>query len=141
MIIPDVNVLIGAFRLDHPQHDLLRGWLEDAVGGPEPIGLTDAVLGGCVRILTNPRVYAYPTALEVALDLVADLRKAPRAVRVVPGNRHWDLVAALCRQADARGNLVADAQHAAVAIEHGATWVSQDRDFARFDGLRWTVAR
>ena len=53
--------------------------------------------------------------------------------------RHWELVARLCREADARGNLVADAQHAAVAIENGATWVSLDRDFARFPGLRWVV--
>jgi len=30
-----------------------------------------------------------------------------------------------------------DAAHAAVAIEHGALWVTLDRDFARFPGLRW----
>ncbi|MYF03810.1 MAG: type II toxin-antitoxin system VapC family toxin, partial [Holophagales bacterium] len=43
----------------------------------------------------------------------------------------------LCRQADARGKLVADAQHAAVAMEHGCTIVSTDADFDRFAGLRW----
>jgi toxin-antitoxin system PIN domain toxin len=140
VIIPDVNVLVGALRADAPQHAELRAWLDAAVHGPEAVGLTDAVLGGTVRVLTHPRVFARPTPLADALALVAALRAHPNARRVTPGARHWDLVDELCRAADARGNLVADAQHAAVAIEHGATWVSQDRDFARFPRLRWAVA-
>ena len=138
--MPDVNVLVGALRADAPRHAELRSWLEGALRSPEPVGLTDAVLGGTVRVLTHPRVFARPTPLSEALTLVDALRAHPNAVRAAAGARHWDLVAALCRAADARGNLVADAQHAAVAIEHGATWVSQDRDFARFPGLRWVVA-
>ncbi|QCB92628.1 type II toxin-antitoxin system VapC family toxin [Cellulomonas shaoxiangyii] len=140
MILPDVNVLVGAFRADAPRHDALRAWLEEAVAGPETLGVTDAVLGGTVRVLTHPRVFARPTPLAEALTQVEALRSHPDVVRVAPGARHWDLVTRLCRDADARGNLVADAQHAAVAVEHGATWVSQDRDFARFPGLRWRPA-
>ena len=140
MILPDVNVLVGAFRRDASQHLELRGWVERTVDGPETLGLTDAVLGGTLRVLTNPRVFAQPTPLADALDLIDSLRAHPNVSRVAPGPRHWDLVAELCRSADARGNLVADAQHAAVAIEHGATWVSQDRDFARFPRLRWMTA-
>jgi len=140
VILPDVNVLVGALRADAPRHDALRTWLESTVRAPEPLGLTDAVLGGTVRVLTHPRVFARPTPLRTALDLVEHLRSHPGVVRAAPGPHHWELVAELCRAADARGNLVADAQHAAVAIEHGATWVSQDRDFARFPGLRWQVA-
>lgn len=138
MILPDVNVLVGAFRSDAPHHARLRGWLEDAVAAVEPVGLTDAVLGGTLRVLTHPRVFDPPTALDAALDQVAALRAADGVVRVAPGPRHWETVDRLCREADARGNLVADAQHAAVAVEHGATWVTLDRDFARFPGLRWT---
>lgn len=139
MIIPDVNVLVGAFRADAPQHSELRTWLDGAVRGPVSVGLTDAVLVGTVRVLTHPKVFAHPTPLGNALDLVGALRAHPNVLRVAPGPRHWELVARLCREADARGNLVADAQHAAVAIENGATWVSLDRDFARFPGLRWVV--
>lgn len=138
MILPDVNVLVGAFRTDAAHHAQLRAWLEAAVASVEDLGLTDAVLGGTVRVLTHPRVFDPPTALDVALAQVDSLRSAAGVVRVVPGQRHWEVVDRLCRDADARGNLVADAQHAAVAVEHGATWVTLDRDFARFPGLRWT---
>lgn len=137
MIIPDVNVLVGAFRADSPVHDELRTWLEDAVAAPEDLGLTDPVLGGTVRVLTHPRVFARPTPLDRALAQVADLRAADGVVRVTAGPRHWDVVERLCRAADARGNLVADAQHAAIAVEHGALFVTLDRDYARFPGLRW----
>ncbi|WP_136518116.1 MULTISPECIES: type II toxin-antitoxin system VapC family toxin [Cellulomonas] len=140
MILPDVNVLVGAFRPDAPQHDGLRAWLESAVNGPETLGVTDAVLGGTLRVLTHPRVFARPTPLRDALAQVEALRSHPDVVRVAPGARHWEIVTRLCTAADARGNLVADAQHAAVAVEHGATWVSQDRDFSRFPGLRWRPA-
>jgi len=137
VIIPDVNVLVGAFRADAPDHGRLRAWLEGAVVGVEDLGLTDAVLTGTVRVLTHPRVFAKPTPLARALEQVATLRAADGVVRAAPTPRHWEVFEQLCRAADARGNLVADAAHAAVAIEHGALWVTLDRDFARFPGLRW----
>ena len=94
-------------------------------------------LDGCHGLRADaPRHHA----LRTWLDLVEQLRAHPGVVRAAPGPRHWDLVAELCRAADARGDLVADAQHAAVAVELDATWVSRDRDFARFPGLRWQVA-
>ncbi len=119
MILPDVSVLVGAFRADAPRHEELRAWLEAAVGGPETVGPTDAVLGGTVRVLTHRRVLARPTPLAEALAQVEALRTHPDVVRVAPGPRHWDLVTGLCRAAGARGNLVADAQHAAVASSSG----------------------
>jgi len=137
VIIPDVNVLVGAFRADADRHAGLRDWLEDVVAGPDVLALSDAVLGGVVRVLTHPRIFAVPTPLGTALDQVAALRGADGVVRVTPGPRHWDIVDRLCRDSDARGNLVADAQHAALAVEHNAVWMTLDHDFARFPGLRW----
>jgi toxin-antitoxin system PIN domain toxin len=137
VIIPDVNVLVAAFRRDASGHAALRDWLESAVAGAELLGLTDAVLGGVVRIVTHPRIFVTPSTLAEVLTQIDSLRAADGVVRVTPGPRHWELFEGLCRSGDARGNLVADAQHAAVAVEHGATWVTLDRDFARFPGLRW----
>ncbi|MCY3786131.1 MAG: PIN domain-containing protein, partial [bacterium] len=43
----------------------------------------------------------------------------------------------LCRQVQSKGNLVQDAYLAALAIESGSEWITTDRDFSRFPGLRW----
>lgn len=137
MLALDVNVIVSAFWSEAPDHLPIRGWLEGAVNGPEPVGISDSVLGAVVRVLTNPRVLHPPAPVDGALSEATALRGHPGVVTLVPGNRHWEIFDRLCRSADARGNLVADAQHAAIAVEHGATWISNDRDFARFKGLRW----
>jgi uncharacterized protein len=138
VIIPDVNILVGAFRSDAAGHRRLVEWLENAVAAPELLALTDSVLGGTLRVVTHPKVFAVPTPLNAALAQIESLRSSDGVARVAPGPRHWELFTRLCRQGDARGNLVADAQHAAVAVEHNALWVTLDRDFGRFPGLRWT---
>lgn len=137
MILPDVNVLVYAHREDSPRHAPARAWLEAAVNGPEPLGLSDLVLSGFLRVVTHPRVFATPTPLDQALDFAEYVRSSPRAVRIHPGERHWEIFVDLCRGARAKGNLVPDAYLAAMAVEAGGTWISTDREYARFPGLRW----
>ncbi len=133
----DVNVLVYAHRPESPDHHDYRAWLDDARTGDEPLGVSDLVLSGFLRIVTHPRVFRDPSPLDTALDFAEALRTAPSALTVAPGSRHWAIFARLCRSADARGNLVPDAYLAAMAMERGATWYSADRSFARFSGLRW----
>lgn len=137
MLMPDVNILIAAFRTDAAHHGEVKGWLESAVTAAETVGLSDAVLSGFLRVVTHRRVFRVSTPLNTALDQVETIRNAPGVLRVAPGGGFWDIFARLCRDADARGNLVADAAHAATAIEAGATWITLDRDFSRFAGLKW----
>ena len=137
MILPDVNVLVHAVRADAPEHDRYRRWLEDAVSGPEAFGLSDLVLSGAVRVLTHPRVFHPPTPVDHVLTELDRLRSLPTCVPVTPGARHWGIFTDLCRRVHATGNLVPDAWFDALAIEHGSEWVTADRDFARFPGLRW----
>ncbi|WP_375422941.1 TA system VapC family ribonuclease toxin [uncultured Friedmanniella sp.] len=132
-----MNVLVAAYRSDAPQHEQARSWLEEAVNAGEPVGLSDAVVTGYVRVVTHPRVFDQPTPLATALGHVRTLLGSAGTLRVLPGRRHWEVVEELCTAGDARGNLVADAAHAATALEAGATWVTFDRDFARFPGLSW----
>jgi len=54
-----------------------------------------------------------------------------------PTERHADVLAGLLASYDLRGNLIADADLAALAIEHGLTICSTDTDFARFREIRW----
>jgi toxin-antitoxin system PIN domain toxin len=139
MLAPDVNVLVYAHRSDEAVHEPYREWLEALVNQPVPFGLSWLVLGGFVRIVTNRRIYSEPTPLPAALAIIESLLDRPNCRPLAPTAEHWAHFSALCRATKAAGKLVADAQHAAVAIEHGCTWVSRDGDFARFapHGLLW----
>jgi len=140
VLLADVNVFLYAHRPESPRADEHRSWLTSALVGPEPFGVSEQVLSSFVRIATHHRVYRDPTPTAVALDFCRAVLDAPASVVVSPGPRHWSLFSQLCVEAGARGNLVPDAYLAALAIEHGATWVTSDRGFARFPGLRWRAA-
>ncbi len=137
MLAIDVNVIVSAMREDASDHQAMKAWLEAAVADPEPVGISDAVLTGVARILTHRRIFDPPTPTDQAVEQLTALREADGVVRLVPGPRHWSIFGQLVAAAQARGNLLADAAHAAIAVEHGATLISKDGDFARFAGLRW----
>jgi uncharacterized protein len=137
MQLCDVNVLVYAHREDVLDHEQYRTWLEDLINGPEAYGVSDQVLSGFVRVATHPRVFDPPSPLEQVLDFADRIRSQPNAVSLAPGPRHWGLFVELCRNCEARGNLVPDAWLAALAIESGSEWITTDRDFSRFKGLRW----
>ena len=137
MLCVDVNVLVYAHRPESPRHDGYRSWLEEARRGVEPLGIPEMVQSGFVRVVTHPRVFKEPTPLDTALKFVEAVRGSPATVPIAPGERHWGIFTDLCRQLDARGNRVPDAFLAAMAIEQGATFVSADRGFAGYPGLRW----
>jgi hypothetical protein len=137
VILPDVNVLVYAFRDDSRDHPRFRGWLDAVVNGPEAYGVAPQILGAVVRIVTHPRIFARPSRLEDAFLFAATLFEQPNATVVTPGERHWGIFEGLCLGAKATGNLAQDAWFAALAIESGAEWITTDRDYARFPGLRW----
>jgi uncharacterized protein len=136
VLAPDVNVLVYAHREEIAEHHACRAWLLETAGGDEAFGLIELVLSGFVRVVTHPRVFKTPTPLGDALAFVEALRARPSAVLVRPGDRHWGIFERLCRVTGAKGNLVADAYLAALAIESGCEWVTTDGDYARFPGLR-----
>ena len=137
MVLPDVNVLVYAHREDSPHHAGCRKWVEAVVNGNESFGLSELVLSGFVRVVTHPKVFTQPSPLADALEFTEQLRGRPNCVPVAPGRRHWEIFRQLCAEAGAKGNLVPDAYLAAMAIEAGCEWVTTDRDFSRFKGLRW----
>ena len=138
MLLPDVNVLLYAHRRDSiAAHTLYAEWLTKLATGPEPFALSVLVLSGFVRIATNGRIFDPPSTTDEAFSFIEQLVERPTARVVGPGPNHLRIFERLCRDSGAFGKLVADAQHAAVAVEHGCTMVSTDSDFDRFPGLRW----
>lgn len=139
MILPDVNVLIHAFRRDSLEHVRHKVWLEEIINGIEAYGIAPQVLSAVVRITTHPRIYVNPSRLDDAFAFSRAILEQPLATVIVPGERHWHIFERLCRGARATGNLVQDAWFAALAIESGCEWITHDRDYARFDGLKWRL--
>lgn len=90
-----------------------------------------------MRVVTHPRIFVAPTAPPTALAFASALHDHPNAVPIAPGSRHWEIFVRLCAEVSANGNLVPDAYLAALAIESGSEWITTDRNFARFRGLRW----
>lgn len=137
MQLPDVNILIYAHRVEAPDHEEYAQWLEQLANGSEPFALSELGASAFVRIATNPKIWDEPTTTEDALTFIERLRRRSNVRPLTHGPSSWQLFAELCRAARARGKLVADAYHAALAIEHGCEFITADGDFARFAGLRY----
>ncbi|MCX6022875.1 MAG: type II toxin-antitoxin system VapC family toxin [Chloroflexi bacterium] len=137
MRLPDVNILVPAYREDAPDHLRYRQWVDDLVNSDEAYGVCDLVLSEFLRVVTHPSVFKPPTPIQDALAFVEALRNPRNCVVLTPGPRHWEIFTRLCRDAGTRGNLVPDAYLAALAIETSSEWITMDGDFARFPGLRW----
>ena len=130
-------MLVYAYRLESPRHPDFQRWLERLVNDDAAFGMSDLALSGFLRIVTNPRIFDPPSPVDIAIDFADRLRSRPNCVPISPGPRHWELFSRLIRAVQARGNLIPDAYFAALAIESGSEWITTDRDFSRFPGLRW----
>lgn len=137
MVLPDVNVLVYAHREDALRHAAYRRWLEAVLKGDEAYAMSDLVLSGFIRVVTHPKVFKRPSSVADAFAFAGQIREQPHCVHVTPGTRHWELFQRLSVETGVKGNLVPDAYLAALAIEAGCEWISTDRDFSRFKGLRW----
>jgi uncharacterized protein len=140
MILPDVNVLLHTVNGDAPQHTVARTALLEAFRSG-PVAMTWPALLGFLRLSTRPGILAQPLALTQALDMVQRWLDHPNTTLVQPTAQHAAVLGRLLVGAGQGGPLVSDAHLAALAIEHGATMLSFDRDFNRFAGLRFQHLR
>jgi len=131
----DVNVVLAAHRQDHPHHRAIRDWFDAMLGGEEPFTVPTLVWGSFLRLSTHRRVFEVPTPREEAFAFIEATCAQPLHLAVGPGARHLPLLRRLCDEADAVGDLVADAVLAAIALEHSCEIVTLDRDFARFTSV------
>ena len=138
MILVDANLLLYAHDPRAAQHEASRVWLEAALSGPDLVRFAWLTLWAFLRISTNPRVFERPLSTKEAEALVSSWLAQPVAGLLEPGERHWEILAGLMQSGQTTGPLVMDAAIAAIAVEHGATLYTTDRDFARFPGLKWT---
>lgn len=137
MILIDANLLIYAYDTSNPFYPRAKDWLEDVLSRPEPVRLAWVVVIAFLRITTHSKIMPSPFSIREARDVVDQWFGLPQVGILQPGSRHWPILRELLPAAQVKGPLVTDAYLAALAIEHGATLCSTDRDFSRFEGLRW----
>jgi toxin-antitoxin system PIN domain toxin len=137
MILPDVNVLIYAFRKGAEQHALCQRWLRAVISSEAAFGISPLALAAVIRVTTDRRIFAEPSTIEEAVGFAEDLMSRQNCQIIEPGARHWQIFAELCARTSTTGRRVTDAWYAALAIEWGCEWITFDRDYARFPGLKW----
>lgn len=137
MILLDANILLYAYDSASAHHTAAKKFLESRLSSVEPVGLAWHPVLAFLRIGTNPRVRASPMSTKEAAGHVRSWLARQNVSVLDAGPRHWEILEKLLLQAKVTANLVSDAHLAALAIEHGATLVTSDHDFARFSGLSW----
>jgi uncharacterized protein len=138
VILVDANLLLYAYHPRAPQHEKSRAWFEAVLSGPDLVRFTWLTLWAFLRIATSPRAFDRLLSTSEAEAAISCWLAQPFAGILEPGERHWDILRGLVRDGQTTGPLVMDAVLAAIAIEHGATVCTTDRDFSRFSTLRWT---
>jgi hypothetical protein len=133
-----VNLLLYAYHPRAEQHEASRAWLEVVLSGPDLVRFAWLALWAFLRIATNPRVFERPLSTSEAEAAISSWLSQPAAGVLDPGERHSEILRGLVRDGQAAGPLVMDSVLAAIALEHGATVCTTDRDFSRFSGLSWT---
>ena len=136
MILVDANVLLYAYHPRADQHEACRSWVEEAFSGATPVALPWISIWAFLRISTNPRAFDQPLDMKEARAIVSSWLDAPIVRHVEPDERYWEILSGLLLDAQVTGPLVTVAAIAALALEHGASVCTTDRDFARFQGVR-----
>jgi uncharacterized protein len=136
VILLDANVLIYAYDETFVQHGAARRWLEDAFIEHDEIAIPLVSLLAFLRVMTNPGLFGEPMSVAQGAEIVSEWLARPNVGLAQPTRRHFELVAELARTGRVRGSMLMDAHLAALALEHGATLCTTDRDLARFKGLR-----
>ncbi|MGH9377666.1 MAG: TA system VapC family ribonuclease toxin [Terriglobia bacterium] len=136
MILIDASILLHSYDSSSPRHEAARRWLEELLSQPEPVGLTWQGILAFLRVTTNSGAVDHPWSLDESLAIVSSWLERPAVTILAPGERHFEILRKLISEGQAFGRLAADADLAALAIEHGATLSTSDREFTRFPGLR-----
>jgi uncharacterized protein len=133
VIVPDANLLLYAYDSDSPFHERAKAWWQECLSGQETVGLTHPTLFAFLRISTHAKIYTTPMTLAEAVAHVRSWLARRVSQLLEPPSDHVEIVIELLAAAGGTaGNLVTDAQIAALAQSYRAVVHTADRDFLRF---------
>jgi toxin-antitoxin system PIN domain toxin len=133
----DANLLIWAHHRQFEQHAAARAWLERELSHNPLVGIPWPTVLAFLRLSTHARALRRPISIEVAWTVVLGWLGRANVQVPVPTERHEEILGRFLTRGKATGNHTTDAHLAALAVEWGAELLSADRDFARYEGLRW----
>jgi toxin-antitoxin system PIN domain toxin len=138
MFLMDVNVLVYAHREDTKDHLRYLQWLESVLNGNTTFGYSELVLSGFLRIVTHRKIFEMPSSLSEAIQFANQIRDASTSIQLSPrpDEHHWEIFIGFMNAINAKGNDIPDAYHAALAMEWGCVWITTDKGFKRFEGLK-----
>lgn len=136
MITPDANIILYAYNEDAPKHAEAKQWIQEQLSQPAIFGLSWQTITAFLRISTNPKAFPQPFDLTEAIEIVDEWLRHPSIVILTPTKNHWTIFQDLIKEGQTKAALMMDAHLAALAIEHGATLATTDRDFSKFSSLK-----
>ena len=137
MQLPDVNILVNAFRKETEQHERCRDWLDRSCVGPAQFAISHLTLASVIRIVSNKKIFKDVSAVPDAIQFANRILAHPNCVRLEPGPNHWRLYSELLVETGIAGPQTTDVWFAALAMEWGCQWVTLDGGFARYPRLNW----
>ena len=137
MIVLDANILLYAYDSASPDHVKSREHVQELFSGDMPVGLTWQTISAFLRVITHPRLPGERLSPGRAVAIVDSWLAQPNVLLLIAGEGHWMRLRSLILDGEISGNLISDAQLAALTMEYGGELHTADRDFARFPGLRW----
>ncbi|MGH9946614.1 MAG: TA system VapC family ribonuclease toxin [Pyrinomonadaceae bacterium] len=136
MIFPDINLLLYAYNTMFERHGECSAWLESLINGKSTVCFSWHTIMGFIRMSTTPSIFPKPYTSTESLEIASSFLDAKNSMILLPGEEHFRVFSRLVKESGFTGPRLMDAHIAALAIEHGATVASADRDFRAFDGLK-----
>lgn len=136
MILSDANILIYAYNTDAVNHEKCKNWLAEQFSKPEPFAFSWQTITAFLRITTTPRIFPQAFTQAEVHGFVNDWLACQNVKILTPTGRHWQIFERLLVETKITGAKTMDAHLAALALEHGVTLATTDRDFATFKGLK-----
>jgi hypothetical protein len=137
VIVIDANLLLYAYSAPSPKQEKAHAWLEATISAGGLVGLPWQVISAFLRIASNPRLPQLRRSMDEVARIVDLWLQQPNVRVLAPGDDYWLIFRQMLIEGQAIGDLVSDAQIAALTIEYGGVLYTTDRDFTRFPGLRW----
>jgi uncharacterized protein len=135
----DVNIWVHAHREDSERHADVSDFVLKILRSNEIFGYSPLALSGFLRIVTHPRIFKTPDDFETAMAFTESIVSHPNGRAILPGNSHWHIFNHLCYLEKPHGNLFPDAYFSALAIESGCIWITCDKDYRRYSGLKHII--